>query len=265
MIMSLQIALTHHQQVLQESRRGDNVYLAYQHHYALGDQIQISTDQAPVFIWAQLDAALKPALIYVSQKQWAYQIPFNTEREWPYPDGAFAGKNHYATVRVATTEEISTYRNWAENSHDQREDTGAYPHASANAETRDEPVFFARNAIDGMVANESHGNYPFQSWGIAGRADAELDLALGHPVEVDKIVLVLRADYPHDSYWTSVTVAFSDGSQEVWQPKKTAEPQVFAVTPRVISGLRLINLVKDADASNFPALTELQVFGKAVL
>ena len=37
-------------------------------------------------------------------------------------------------MRIATKEEIKSYRNWALNPHDLQHFTGAYPHASANVE-----------------------------------------------------------------------------------------------------------------------------------
>ncbi|WP_040535577.1 hypothetical protein [Schleiferilactobacillus shenzhenensis] len=259
--MSLTICLMHGPQVLQESKPGTEAYLSYPHQYAAGDQLVVTVSKAPAYVWVQMDAALKPALLYLAAKQWAFTIPFNTEREWPYPDGAFLGRNHYAWARLATAAEISSERNWAENSHDQHAASGAFPHVTANAETRNEPAFYARNAIDGMVANEKHGNYPFQSWGIDNRDDAELALDFGRSVTVDHLALVLRADYPHDSYWTQVTAAFSDGSQETLSLEKTAAPQAFPITPRTVTGLRLIHLIKDQDSSTFPALTELAVWG----
>ena len=79
----------------------------------------------------------------------------------PYPTGAFSGAGHYVTAKLVN--EAAVGQNIAVNSHDQHADTGAYPHASANAETCGEYVFFARNAIDWIVANHSHGRYPYQS------------------------------------------------------------------------------------------------------
>lgn len=52
------------------------------------------------------------------------------------------------------------------NPYDSHETKGIYPHAQANVETRGEAVFAARNAIDGVFANWSHGEWPYQSWGI---------------------------------------------------------------------------------------------------
>ncbi|MCT8310839.1 hypothetical protein HXW78_08075 [Tetragenococcus halophilus] len=237
-------------------------YLAYHREYALGDYYEITVDQVPVFLIVQLDSSIKPALIYLNKKVWRYYIPFNVQREWPYPDNAFLGKRHYAEIRKATAEEINLKRNLAQNSHDQREEIAqTYPHASANAETRNEMVFFAKNAIDGIVANEKHGSFPFQSWGVNQQNNAEFTLDFGRNVVIDEVCLVLRADYPHDSYWVKVTILFSDGTKKNIYPEKTSKKQRFTFDKRTISYLKLTDLIKDKDNSNFPALSQIEVYG----
>jgi len=264
MTVTLQL-LDANQKVVKERSGQTETYLDYHSQYTFGDAYQVICDQAPCHLVVQLDPSLQPALIYVAGAHWRYQVPFNLQREWPYPDGAFLGKNHYATVRLATDAEIQADRNVAQNSHDQHDDSGAYPHASANAETRDETVFYAKNAIDGLVANESHGNYPYQSWGIDQQDDAELTLEFGRPVVLNRVGIVLRADYPHDSYWTAMTIVFSDGSQEVLAPQKVSEMQTFSFPERTVTSLKLTNLQKDQDSSTFPALTEIACFGHDIL
>jgi len=249
------------QKVLKERTADQATYLDYHAQYAIGDAYQVVVDQVPAYISVQLDAALAPALLYVTANNWTYTLPFNLQRDWPYPDGTFVGKNHYATARYATPTEIQTYRNLAVNSHDQPQIADVFPHVTANAETRGEMVFYAKNAIDGMVANESHGNYPYQSWGINQQDDAELMLDFGREVQIDQLGIVLRADYPHDSYWTEMTIQFSDDSQEVVHLQKVAEKQLFKFAERTISSLKLTKLIKDRDSSTFPALTEIEVYG----
>lgn len=256
------LQLRHEDQTLKTATSEARTYLAYHKQYALGDYYQVQVSDAPAYVWVQLDASVAPSLVYLKQATWDFRIPFNLQKEWPYPDGAFLGTNHYAWVRVANEDELTVSRNLALNIYDQHEASGAYPHASANAETRDELVFYAKNVIDGVIANEKHGSYPFQSWGIAERPDAELTLDFGREVLVNHLVLILRADYPHDSYWQEVTVKFSDSSSEKLELKKTAAPQQFDITPRKVTWLKLTHLVKDQDSSTFPALTELEAWGK---
>ena len=105
-------------------------------------------------------------------------------------------------------------------------------------------VFAARNAIGGVLANWSHGEWPYQSWGINRDPNAELRLDFSRPVLVDEIRLTLRADFPHDSWWEEATVEFSDGSREVFHLKKTGDPQSFSIERRKIEWLELKELKK---------------------
>ena len=141
---------------------------------------------------------------------------------------------------------------------------GAYPHAHANVEKRDDATFFAFNAIDGIFANTSHGNYPYGSWGINQQADAALTIDFGHEVRIDQCALTLRADFPHDSYWQQVTLAFSDGSQEILQTVKSSQPQRFSFQPRTVTWVKLHELIQNDDPSPFPAFTQIEVFGRSI-
>ena len=240
----------------------DMVYLAGADFvYEEGDKICITLDEENTYLIAQLDEALAPTLIYLKGKVWEYVVPVEEKTREAYSKKVFSGNTHYLSVRVASKEERKMYRNLALNPHDQKEESGAYPHAYANVETRNDSTFFARNAIDGVYANESHGAYPYQSWGINQQADAALTLEFGRSVEIDKIGLVLRGDYPHDSWWKEVEFVFSDGSKEVIKPKKVHEVQYFEITPRIVESLVFCNLIK-ADDALFPALTQVEIYGK---
>lgn len=261
-MQTLKFGLYNGDHLEQAATPGASAYLVFQHGYKRGDYYQVEVDKAPAYLVVQLDSALSPALIYITEKTWRYSIPFNDQREWPYPDGAFTEHRHYASVRFATADEIHARRNLAVNSHDLRGADNAFPHASANAETRGEYVFFARNAIDGYVANESHGNFPFQSWGIDQREDAELTVDFGRPVRIDTLILTLRADYPHDTYWTAGTAVFSDGSQLPLKMAKTAAPQSYSFEAKTVTWVRLTDLKRALGTEFFPALTELAVIGQ---
>ena len=136
-----------------------------------------------------------------------------------------------------------------------------YPHASANVETRGESVFAAKNAIDGVRANLSHGEWPYESWGINRQDDATMKLEFGRPVCVDKVVFYTRSDFPHDNYWTQLTMDFSDGSSEIVPLSKTSRAQEYRFTERVIDSLILRDLKKSDEPSPFPALTQIEVYG----
>jgi len=57
-------------------------------------------------------------------------------------------------------------------------------------------------------------------------------------------------------------VQFSDGSAEVLPLEKTAAPQRFAISPRTVTSLVLCRLKKADDPSPFPALTQIEAWGR---
>ncbi|MCR5725265.1 MAG: carbohydrate-binding protein [Treponema sp.] len=234
--------------------------LVYTADYAEGDTITV-TARRGAHLLLQLDDALDPALVYATEETYRFIIPF-AEKRLSYNPKTFNGSLHLLRVRYATEDEIASYRNLAFNSHDTAANASFFPHASANIETRGESVFAARNAINGNTANESHGAWPYESWGINKDPNAELHLDFGRAVTVDRLVLVTRADFPHDNYWKQATVLFSDGSTLSLPMQKSREPHVFTFEPKTITALTLKELLKDEDApSPFPALSQIEVYG----
>lgn len=164
-------------------------------------------------------------------------------------------------MEIARPFEITAYRNLAVNVNDQHQDANCYPHASANIETRDESVFIARNTIDGMTANGCHGEWPYGSWGVVSEEDCRMKLDLGRTVCADRIILYTRSDFPHDCWWTSVKAVFSDGSELKLNMEKSSGAHEFTFEPKKIKWLELCELEKAEDASPFPALTQIEVYG----
>ena len=80
-------------------------------------------------------------------------------------------------------------------------------------------------------------------------------------MRVDELRVTLRADFPHDSWWTQGEVTFSDGSCEVLHFEKTDKPQSFAIEPRTVTSLTFGKLIKADDPSPFPALTQFEAWG----
>ncbi|MDR1568450.1 MAG: hypothetical protein LBS33_07205 [Streptococcaceae bacterium] len=227
-----------------------------------GDQIVVEVELANQYLVVQLDETLNESLIFVKGNRWIYQPMLSTNGLESISENAFRSKRHYLQVRLARDYEIKQYRNLALNPHDQKDDSFAYPHAFANVETRNDATFFARNAIDGIFANQSHGSYPYQSWGINRQADAALTIDFGRPVLLDKIGLTLRADFPHDSFWTEVSVIFDHQVTKNFQTKKLSEPQYFDFEAIETTKVIITNLKKsNQDSSPFPALTEIECFG----
>ncbi|PLW61136.1 hypothetical protein [Lactococcus lactis] len=230
--------------------------------YQIGDKIRVTVDQVPGFYMVQLDETLAPSLLYFTQKEWLFEIPLTDNLRKASVETAFKSVRHSLTVRKAYPFEISNYQNLSFNPHDQKKSSGVYPHISANVETRDESIFFVKNAIDGKLANLSHGSYPFASWGINQQPDAELTIDFGRTVEVDNLSFLFRCDFPHDSYWQSVQVIFSNGNRMTFDTEKYSEYQNFNFSLQQTSFIKLACLKKAQDDSPFPALVQIEVFGK---
>lgn len=238
----------------------EEVGLVCSSEYKEGDRVVLELSKRNVFLMLQVDDALGQAFIYAAGNI-EYKIPFG-ERRSSYSPKAFAGGRHYLYARLARDYEIASYRNLALNVCDQHGETNCYPHASANVETRGEAVFAARNAIDGVKENRSHGEWPYESWGINRQEDAVMKLDFGRKVLINKIVLYTRADFPHDNWWRQVTIAYSDGTWQEHPLEKSALPHIIPIDEREVNWLELRNLVKSEEPSPFPALTQIEVYGR---
>lgn len=235
--------------------------LVYEGEYEEGDTITFGAGRPGAHYVIRVDDGMDEALVYVTKPEVVYTIPFG-EKKVSYNPKAFTGERHYLTIREAAGYETAAYRNLAKNVMDQHGDQGCFPHAFANVETRGEAVFAARNAIDGVVSNESHGEWPYESWGINRQDDAEITLDFGHPVDFDRIVLYTRADFPHDNWWVRATFTFSDGTKETVNMEKSVKPHEFGIRKKGITWIKLSSLIKADDPSPFPALTQIEVYGK---
>ena len=246
--------------VLQQNCGTNEVNLVYTEEYQEGDKIYLDVEPKNEFYYIQFNDAKGKSLVYLTGNV-VYEIPFG-EKKINFSPKVFSGDRHVLSVKRMNGEEAGNYRLLSENVWDQHGDVNCYPHASANVETRGESVFAALNAIDGVTVSESHGRWPYESWGINRRDDATWKLEFGRPVEMDRLVVYTRADFPHDNWWERMTVTFSDGSREVLELKKGGDAQVFAIHKTGIEWLELSELIKADDPSPFPALTQLQVYGR---
>ena len=236
--------------------------LVVRREYEPGDSIIVETSEQNIHVWLQVDDALGESFVYLTDKV-EYKIPFDRARSNISPK-AFSGQLHYLYARAAMEEEIYQYRNLSRNACDQHSIANLYPHATANVETRGEAVFFACNAIDGVCENRSHGWWPYQSWGINQQDDAAITIDFGRMIETDRVVMFTRSDFPHDNWWTKVTLTFSDGSSIDWELEKSRFAHVLSFEKKQISWIQMNHMIKADDPSPFPALTQLEVYGKVV-
>lgn len=245
------------------SKGVDEVSLVYSQEYEPGDRIILETSGEETFVWLQMDDALGRALVYITGNV-EYIIPFGEKRVNLSPK-AFYGGRHLLHARLAKDYDVEGYRNLAINVYDQHQIKDCYPHAAANVETRGETVFAAQNAIDGVMVNTCHGEWPYQSWGIDRKEDARIRIAFGRTVEIDRIVLYTRADFPHDNWWRSVHFDFSDESGLEMQMEKSMLPHEITFPSRCVRWVEMNHMVKSDDPSPFPALTQIEVYGREAL
>ena len=156
--------------VLAETCHETEPMLCLDHPWEEGDCIELDAG-APSFWRWRLDSVWDAAEVFLPSGVLRWTVP-QGEHRLSYAPGAFDGKRHIIIARRMTDAEIRAERDLARNPSDLRGGQTFYPHCTANVETRNESVFAARNVIDGLRFNTSHGEWPFESWGIGAREDA---------------------------------------------------------------------------------------------
>lgn len=252
------ISVVRNGQILASAQGEGEASLLYRGEYMEGDSIAFAAGGCRAIV--QVDQQVAPARVYLPDGAFIYRLPLAGDNLAVYPPRTFAGDLHLISIRPDVSNE---YRNLARNPADQRGDVTAYPHATANVETRNESVFAARNTIDGVHIAGGHGEWPYGSWGIGARTDAELTLDFGRKVEIDRMVLYLRADFPHDAWWICASATLDDGFEITFPLEgKDGAQAVDLGGKHVVRSLKLHNLVKCDMPSAFPALRQIEVYGR---
>ncbi len=260
----LKIRILNKLEEVKEERCGkEGAFFTWSGIYEEGDVIEFLVPEVPNYYLVKVDDCIEESLVYITKNQIRYFVPF-AEKKTALNPKSFFGDLHYLSIKPARKYQYESYRNLAVNTIDQHHMEGCYPHAYANVETRGESVFAAYNAIDGVIGNESHGEWPFQSWGINQQADAEITIEFGRATNIEEVCIYTRADFPHDNWWVQATLEFSDGSEVQVQLNKTKEAQRFPIKKSEIIWIKMKEMIKADDPSPFPALTQLEVYGNVL-
>lgn len=260
--------------------------------YSAGDKLVFKTGSEKN-VAVKLHDSVSEAIIYIPSGVFEFPIP-EGEALRGFAPGTFDGEQT-VTIRNVSADELGTYRNlclnpldyrlasevvdpdapeWSNPNDSEAAESGevkAFPHAYANRITRNEGCFYARNAIDGSIKTDGHGDYPYHSWGGAVHEDLTLAVYFGRPVTADKLVLYLRSDYAldelgreHDTYWHTALIEFSDGFKTEINPKKLACGQEFDLGEHTTEWLKLSRLdpLQHKGSQNFAALTQIELWGK---
>lgn len=245
------------------SKQGREINCVYKGEYQEGDKIVLSAPETE-FVKVKLDKTLKEAVVYLPNGSLELEVPFG-RRKAMYDKDAFSGEMHELSAYEATDEEAYGARNIALNPYDMHGKARSFPHAYANLVTREDPCFFERNAIDGVCGNSSHGKYPYHSWAGGAREDLEYYIDFGTDVEVSKIVFFLRADFPHDTYWKSIDVEFSDGTVKTASFEGVADGQELVLDePILTKTVHLTNFKQVSYPFSWAALSQIEVYGKYI-
>ena len=247
--------------ILASASASGSAALDYSSPYQQGDSIQVTAPPRDKHLVIQVDENVPESMIYSPGAQFTFAIPFGTLANG-YDPKAFTGAAHLVKAHIATPAEIAAYRNVALDALDQRGQSQYFPHAIASSVTRNDPVFFERNAIDGNTNNLHHGKWPYESWGNGLNADPWLKVDFGRDVTIDKVRLTIRADFPHDTYWTSLTILLSDGGTQDITLRKTAAPQEYTFPAKTVRWIQLKNFKQPAQPLGYAAVTEIEVYGR---
>lgn len=228
----------------------------YRGAYQAGDVIRFEGE--PGFYFIMVDQCVPLSRVYLPKGVYTYPVPLEGDGLNAYPPYAFQGDRHVLSMRPCKDWKGG---NLALNPVDRRGASEAYPHVTANVETRGESNFAARNVIDGLHTADGHGSWPYGSWGIGTREDAEILLEFGRLVRAESMVLYLRADFPHDAWWTEGRVTLSDGAELSFPLEKKNGPQRVDLGNREITWIKLWGLKKADGDSPFPALRQWEVYG----
>ena len=249
--------------------------------FKTGDIVRIKSDYQ--FIKVKVLNVFDEVILFSPEGEFIFEIPSSTA----YSNDAF--KSSTIICSVCDASDLKQDRNVALNPYDfmykseinnqtssslplesvavENNEVVTYPHAYANRVTRNEQNFFARNAIDGYVQNDGHGNYPYQSWGYDQKDDAEFIVYFGRKVKLTSLSFVLRADYSgtkeHDTHWESLDVEFSNGTSQKVSLSKSNEKQIVKLNEVETSYVRLKNIKskENINSQMYAALTELEAIG----
>ncbi len=250
-----------------------------------GAKIEIQLPEGEHYLAVNISKdIMEEAIVYLPESKFSYIIP---NFSYSYPAKMKSAYSHTITARIPDNSELSQSHVLSLNPFDLIDDStkitgykyksywsgSVYPHASTSSVCRvsdseeSKYQFEARNAIDGYTKNKGHGNYPYQSWGPDSdfsETKGYLLIDFGHDVTVDMLNLYIRADFPHDTYFNSMTVEFSDKSTLTFEISNDANAQTFNLGGKTTSYVKIKKLEK-VDHAGWAAITEVEVVGSEIV
>lgn len=247
--------------IVKASLTGDiKIQMFYNEEYQEGDMIFIYPDETPTYLNIKIDDAIEESMVYIKEGYLQYRIPDIIMRK-SFSYKAFYNKKHLISVSKTTFQQISTYQNLSKNTLDQINHQQVYPHVESSLDKQLQPIFAAKNVIDGLTFNCGHGRWPYTSWSYMQDENAELLICFGRKVDIEEIHFYLRSDFPHDSYFQNISLEFSNNMHLQIHFIKTEHVQIHKVKLQNIEWIRFYNFQKKADNIPFAAITQIEVYG----
>lgn len=226
----------------------------------------VGRDDSQPYLKIQIGQGLKEATVFSPNGKFQFYLPPQKSVSSDEFNEAKAGGT-YIKIKAPSYKELSEYKNLALNPYDFQEIKGLgltfYPHATASSECRKELTFAARNVLSGRTANSGHGGWKHRSWGPEQESDSEIKIDFGREVELDKLVVFVRADFPHDDIWEKANLEFSDGKKIPLTFQKIKEAQEFKFKPQRTTFIKITDL--KATSKAWRALSEVEAWGHEIL
>lgn len=247
-----------------------SVELSVKDAYEVGDKIKITLPEGQHYVAFCLSKGnVEETILYLPKSTFTYTVQ---NISLSYPAKMNSERKSTITARIPTAEELAASRNLACNPADMEKNKNAYPHAiTTNVHDKGNESnrlqFEARNAIDGFTQNTGHGTWPVQSWGPGSNMSTKdtFKIDFGRDVSLTEIIIYLRADFPHDTYWESCTVKFSDGTTQELNFTKTANAQSFKLDAAVTTSSITFTGFKKVAGSDWAAWMEVQAIGSDIV
>ena len=252
------------------SAKGEGMVTMYVGKYVNGGKLTVTLPAGEKYLAISLSSRVGEAIVYCPDGKFTYTF-FGLTSVFPNTMNTNSGivySYNMITARIPTAEELAKEHNLALNPYDTKSATGAYPHASTSNVYTSSDEWAARNAIDGFTANKGHGTYPYQSWAPSStmKESDYFMIDFGREVTVNELVVVIRADFPHDSYFTGCTLTLSDGTTMQINLTNSALEQVIDLGGVTTTSVKLsgFSVEKAGATTDYAALVEVACMGTEV-
>lgn len=233
--------------------------------YSSKQGVRITLPEGEKYVAVCLSSKLGESIVYCPDGVFEYRFP--SRMGTIFPTSLDESKDtvyieNIISARLPTDDELTTVRNLSKNPYDLTDSSAVFPHATTNSVADGNAAHYAaRCAIDGFTANTSHGTYPVQSWGPEKSSMSKnyLKLDFGRTVRLDSLEIIIRCDFPHDTWFTGADIELSDGTVKHIDMWKTAGGMKFSLDGVKTESLKLSGFTTAGE--EWAAITEVKVFG----